>query len=174
MSGLLLPYKGVMPRIASDAFIADGSKIIGDVSIESRANVWFNCVIRGDEHGYSHALLGIFDPIAPAAAAALAALADGDEAAYERLFAPTVPLSRLIFRAPTQYYKTGVVFLAWLNGFQDHFVMALCAFRQQFPVTDNNRFILVGLEPPQERQQPRIKDMLKPVHPPFTPGKILQ
>jgi carbonic anhydrase/acetyltransferase-like protein (isoleucine patch superfamily) len=50
MSGLLLPYKGVMPRIASDAFIADGSKIIGDVSIESRANVWFNCVVRGDEH----------------------------------------------------------------------------------------------------------------------------
>ncbi len=83
----------------------------------------YPALIRGDEHGYSHALLGIFDPIAPAAAAALAALADGDEAAYERLFAPTVPLSRLIFRAPTQYYKTGVVFLAWLNGFQDHFVM---------------------------------------------------
>jgi len=80
-------------------------------------------LIKGDEHGFSHALLGIFDPIAPAACAALAALAQGDGAAFDRVLAPTVPLSRLIFRAPTQHYKTGVVFLAYLNGFQDHFVM---------------------------------------------------
>jgi len=52
------------------------------------------------------------------------ALAAGDRQSYAKLLAPTVPLSRLIFRAPTQYYKTGVVFLAWLNGFQEHFVMA--------------------------------------------------
>ena len=80
-------------------------------------------LIRGDDTGFSDALLGIFDPIAPAASAALAALARGDLAEYDRLFGPTVPLSRLIFRAPTRHYKTGVVFLAWLNGFQDHFVM---------------------------------------------------
>jgi hypothetical protein len=80
-------------------------------------------LIRGDAQGFSHALLGIFDPIAPSASAALAALAKGDVAAYDRIFAPTVPLSRHIFRAPTQYYKTGVVFMAYLNGWQDHFVM---------------------------------------------------
>jgi hypothetical protein len=80
-------------------------------------------LIKGDAQGFSHALLGVFDPIAAAASAALAALARGDEQAFERILAPTVPLSRLIFRAPTQFYKTGVVFLAYLNGFQDHFVM---------------------------------------------------
>jgi hypothetical protein len=80
-------------------------------------------LIAGDAQGYSHALLGIFDAIAPAASAALAALAKGNTKKYHALMAPTVPLSRLIFRAPTQYYKTGIVFLAWLNGHQDHFVM---------------------------------------------------
>jgi hypothetical protein len=80
-------------------------------------------LIRGDEEGYSHALLGIFDAIAPAAAAALAALDAGDIDSYEAILAPTVPLSRHIFKAPTQYYKTGVVFLAYLNGHQDHFRM---------------------------------------------------
>jgi uncharacterized protein DUF993 len=80
-------------------------------------------LIAGDEHGYSDALLGIFDPIAPVAAAALGALAAGDRGLFDTLLAPTVPLSRHIFRAPTRFYKTGVVFLAWINGHQDHFVM---------------------------------------------------
>jgi len=80
-------------------------------------------LIKGDEVGYSHALLGIFDAIAPAASHALAALAEGDVNRYDRILAPTVALSRHIFRAPTQYYKTGVVFLAYLNGFQPHFFM---------------------------------------------------
>jgi Protein of unknown function (DUF993) len=71
----------------------------------------------------SDALLGIFDAIAPAASAALDALGKGDEAGFHRILAPTVPLSRHIFRAPTRFYKTGVVFMAWLNGHQDHFVM---------------------------------------------------
>ncbi|WP_119275008.1 dihydrodipicolinate synthase family protein [Taklimakanibacter deserti] len=84
----------------------------------------YPALIEGDAHGHSHALLGIFDPIAPAASLALEKLAQGDRNAYAKLLEPTVPLSRLIFRAPTQYYKTGVVFLAWLNGFQDHFTMA--------------------------------------------------
>ncbi len=80
-------------------------------------------LIAGDAAGYSHALLGIFDSIAPAAAAALGALARGDQARFHRILAPTVPLSRHIFAAPTRFYKTGVVFMAWLNGFQDHFAM---------------------------------------------------
>ena len=80
-------------------------------------------LIAGDEAGHSDALLGIFDAIAPAASAALAALAAGDRPRFEAILAPTVPLSRHIFRAPTRFYKTGVVFMAWLNGRQDHFVM---------------------------------------------------
>lgn len=80
-------------------------------------------LIAGDEKGFSHALLGIFDAIAPAAAGALSALADGDTATFHDIFAPTVPLSRHIFKAPTRFYKTGVVFVAYLNGHQDHFTM---------------------------------------------------
>jgi hypothetical protein len=80
-------------------------------------------LIRGDDEGFSHALLGIFDAIAPAASAALHALDAGDTDRYEEMLAPTVPLSRHIFKAPTRYYKTGVVFLAYLNGHQDHFRM---------------------------------------------------
>lgn len=80
-------------------------------------------LIAGDAQGYSHALLGIFDAIAPAASAGLAALGKGDEAGFFALLEPTVPLSRHIFAAPTRFYKTGVVFLAYLNGLQDHFQM---------------------------------------------------
>ena len=80
-------------------------------------------LIAGDAEGYSHALLGIFDPLAVAAAEAVSRLSHGDDAGFHSILEPTVPLSRHIFSAPTQYYKTGVVFLAWLNGFQDHFVM---------------------------------------------------
>lgn len=80
-------------------------------------------LIAGDSQGYSDALLGIFDAIAPAAATALDALGAGDLATFHRILEPTVPLSRHIFRAPTRFYKTGVVFMAWLNGHQDHFVM---------------------------------------------------
>jgi hypothetical protein len=80
-------------------------------------------LIAGDGERHSDALLGIFDAIAPAASAALAALSAGDEARFHAILAPTVPLSRHIFQAPTRFYKTGVVFMAWLNGHQDHFVM---------------------------------------------------
>ena len=79
--------------------------------------------IRGDEHGFSDALLGIFDVIAPAAAAALRALDTGDLARYEQILAPTLPLSRHLFSDPTRFYKTGVVFMAYLNGHQGHFRM---------------------------------------------------
>ena len=74
-------------------------------------------------HQHSDALLGIFDAIAPAASAALAALAQGQLSTFHALLGPTIPLSRHIFSAPTRYYKTGIVFMAWLNGHQSHFSM---------------------------------------------------
>jgi hypothetical protein len=80
-------------------------------------------LIAGDGTRHSHALLGIFAAIAPAASQALEALAMGDRATYDALLAPTVPLSREIFRAPTRFYKAGIAFLAWLNGYQTHFIM---------------------------------------------------
>jgi hypothetical protein len=80
-------------------------------------------LIAGDEQGYSDALLGIFDAIAPAAAAALGAFARGDTQSFHDILAPTVPLSRHIFKSPTRFYKTGVVFMAYLNGLQNHFIM---------------------------------------------------
>ena len=94
--------------------------------------------------GQSDALLGIFDAIAPAASAALAALAAGDTARFHSILGPTVPLSRHIFAAPTRFYKTGVVFMAWLNGHQSHFTMvggqqstrSLVHFAQLFRLAD--------------------------------------
>jgi hypothetical protein len=80
-------------------------------------------LIAGDGGRYSDALLGIFDPIAPAASAALEALAKDETQRFFDILEPTVPLSRHIFRTPTRFYKTGVVFMAYLNGHQDHFVM---------------------------------------------------
>src|SRR5689334_15304083 len=106
-------------------------------------------LIAGDAQGYSHALLGIFDAIAPAASAALAALAAGNRTEFDSILEPTVPLSRLIFAAPTRFYKTGVVFLAWLNGFQDHFLMlggqqsarSLTHFAETFRLADAARVL---------------------------------
>jgi Protein of unknown function (DUF993) len=80
-------------------------------------------LIAGDGTHHSHALLGIFAAIAPAASQALEALAKGDLAAYNALLSPTVPLSREIFKAPTRFYKAGIAFLSWLNGWQSHFIM---------------------------------------------------
>ena len=80
-------------------------------------------LIEGDSQGYSDALLGIFDSIAPAASQALTFLSENDTKNYHEVLTPTVPLSRHIFQAPTRFYKTGVVFMAWLNGHQPHFVM---------------------------------------------------
>jgi hypothetical protein len=81
-------------------------------------------LMAGDAQGHSHGLLGIFDPIAPVAAVALGELAAGNVSRFRELLDPTVALSREIFRTPTRHYKAGVVFLAWLNGHQDHFSMA--------------------------------------------------
>ena len=80
-------------------------------------------LIEGDGERHSDALLGIFDAIAPAASAALGRLASGDAKGFRDILAPTVPLARHVFAAPTRFYKTGLAFLAWLNGHQGHFVM---------------------------------------------------
>jgi hypothetical protein len=81
-------------------------------------------LMEGDGAGYSHGLLGIFDPIASVAAVALGELAAGRAQRFRELLDPTVALSREIFRAPTRHYKAAIVFLAWLNGHQPHFSMA--------------------------------------------------
>jgi len=101
-------------------------------------------LIAGDGERHSHALLGIFDAIAPVANAALAKLAAGDHAGYDALMAPTVPLARKIFEAPTEYYKAGIVFMAWLNGHQQHFAMVggmqsargICHYADVFRLAD--------------------------------------
>ena len=82
-----------------------------------------NSNLHSKVHGQSDALLGIFDAIAPAASAALGELAQGNLEKFHAILGPTVPLSRHIFAAPTRFYKTGVVFMAWLNGHQSHFTM---------------------------------------------------
>ena len=124
--------------IASNAVKVDGVKVSlldadKEIALRSRLpqgvrmytgdDFNFARLIGGDASGHSDALLGIFDAIAPAASAALTALAAGDRARFDAILAPTVPLSRHVFAAPTRFYKTGVVFLAWLNGHQPHFAM---------------------------------------------------
>ncbi|WP_170422321.1 dihydrodipicolinate synthase family protein [Ruegeria arenilitoris] len=101
-------------------------------------------LIAGDDTHFSHALLGIFAAIAPAASQALEALAMGDMDRYNALFTPTVPLSREIFKAPTRFYKAGIAYLAWLNGSQSHFIMPggfqssrdICHYAQVFRLAD--------------------------------------
>ena len=88
-------------------------------------------LIAGDEHGHSDALLGVFDVLAAPARAALARLDEGDVDGFRTILDPTVPLARHVFAAPTSAYKTGVVFLAWLNGHQDHFRMVAHAEAQR-------------------------------------------
>ena len=109
--------------LEKDKEIAMRRKLPQGVRMYTGDDFNFAELIEGDAQGHSDALLGIFDSIAPAACAALGALAAGDLKTYHGILAPTVPLSRHIFRAPTRFYKTGVVFMAWLNGHQAHFVM---------------------------------------------------
>ncbi len=103
-------------------------------------------LIAGDSSHYSHALLGIFAAIAPAASQALEALAMDDMERYHALLTPTVPLSREIFRAPTRFYKAGIAYLAWLNGAQSHFIMPggfqssrdICHYSEVFRLADQS------------------------------------
>ena len=94
-----------------------------DVRLYTGDDFNYRELIEGDGIHHSDALLGAFAAIAPAAAAALNALDNDHIDEYRREMAPTLPLSRHIFSAPTYYYKTGIAFLAWLNGHQDGFVM---------------------------------------------------
>lgn len=106
-----------------DAEIAMRRRLPAQVRMYTGDDFNYAELIAGDGQRHSDALLGIFDAIAPAASAALAALAAGDAARFHAILAPTVPLSRHIFQTPTRFYKTGVVFMAWLNGHQSHFTM---------------------------------------------------
>ena len=124
----------------------------------------------GDDFNYpeliasgSDALLGVFDAIAPAAAAALHALDAGDRAEYNRILAPTVPLARRLFEAPTYHYKTGIVFLAWLNGHQDSFSMLGGLERARSIEHLSDVFVLAdraGLLPDGERARSRMRQLL--------------
>jgi hypothetical protein len=120
-------------------------------------------LIAGDEQGFSHALLGIFDPLGPLAAEAVRVLDTGDRAGFRAALDPTVELSRHLFAAPTRYYKTGVVFLAWLAGHQEHFTMvgglqsarSLPHLARAYQLADT-----IGLFPDQERARSRMRSLL--------------
>ena len=107
-------------------------------------------LIQGSGDHYSHALLGIFAAISPAASQALEALSQGDLQRYNTLLQPTVPLAREIFKSPTQYYKAGIAFLAWLNGQQEHFIMPggfqssrdICHYAEVYRLADQANLLL--------------------------------
>ncbi|MER6463151.1 dihydrodipicolinate synthase family protein [Streptomyces sp. NPDC001228] len=120
-------------------------------------------LIAGDAKGFSHALLGVFDPLGPLAAQAVRLLDTGDTAGFRALLDPTVALSRHLFQAPTRFYKTGVVFLAWLAGHQDHFAMvgglqsarSLPHFARAYELADG-----LGLFPDPKLAEDRMKTLL--------------
>ncbi|MFE4574654.1 dihydrodipicolinate synthase family protein [Streptomyces chartreusis] len=120
-------------------------------------------LIAGDEKGFSHALLGIFDPLGPLAAEAVRVLDTGDVIGFRELLDPTVELSRHLFQAPTRFYKTGVVFLAWLAGHQSHFTMvgglqsarSLPHFSRAYELADG-----LGLFPDPKQAEERMRNLL--------------
>jgi hypothetical protein len=120
-------------------------------------------LIAGDDQGFSHALLGIFDPLGPLAAEAVRVLDTGDVAGFRGLLDPTVELSRHLFQTPTRYYKTGVVFLAWLAGHQSHFTMvgglqsarSLPHFARAYELADG-----LGLFPDPKLAEERMRNLL--------------
>ncbi|MEU9096500.1 dihydrodipicolinate synthase family protein [Streptomyces sp. NPDC048361] len=120
-------------------------------------------LIAGDEQGFSHALLGIFDPLGPLAAEAVRLLDEGDTDAFRAALDPTVVLSRHLFQPPTRFYKTGVVFLAWLAGHQSHFTMvgglqsarSLRHFARAYELADG-----LGLFPDPGRAESRMRSFL--------------
>ncbi|MFE1956855.1 dihydrodipicolinate synthase family protein [Streptomyces sp. NPDC059479] len=127
-------------------------------------------LIAGDEQGFSHALLGVFDPLGPLAAEAVRVLDSGDTKGFRELLDPTVELARHLFRSPTRFYKTGVVFLAWLAGHQDHFTMvgglqsarSLPHLARAYELADG-----LGLFPDPARAEARMRSLLNVygVHP---------
>jgi hypothetical protein len=133
--------------LSAEKEIAMRNRLLPDVRMYTGDDFNYAELIAGDYNRHSDALLGIFDAIAPAASEGLVRLAKGDEAGFHRILEPTVALSRHIFKAPTRFYKTGVVFLAWLNGFQSHFTMlggqqsarSLVHFAELFRLADQAR-----------------------------------
>ncbi|WP_225096378.1 dihydrodipicolinate synthase family protein [Streptomyces sp. CoH27] len=120
-------------------------------------------LIAGDDQGFSHALLGIFDPLGPLAAQAVRVLDTGDVTGFRALLDPTVDLSRHLFQTPTRFYKTGVVFLAWLAGHQSHFTMvgglqsarSLPHLARAYELADG-----LGLFPDPKLAEERMKNLL--------------
>ncbi|MFC7882534.1 dihydrodipicolinate synthase family protein [Streptomyces sp. NPDC057376] len=120
-------------------------------------------LIAGDDQGFSHALLGIFDPLGPLAAEAVRVLDTGNTEGFRALLDPTVALSRHLFQTPTRYYKTGVVFLAWLAGHQSHFTMvgglqsarSLPHLARAYELADG-----LGLFPDPKRAEERMRTLL--------------
>jgi hypothetical protein len=118
------PVDGVkMSLLDADFEVAFRRRLPAGVRMYTGDDFAYPALIEGDAHGHSDALLGVFAAIAPIAGRALAALDAGSLAGFRALLDPTVPLARHLFGAPTQYYKTGIVFLSWLSGYQDHFTM---------------------------------------------------
>ncbi|MGW1910785.1 dihydrodipicolinate synthase family protein [Streptomyces sp. NPDC002076] len=120
-------------------------------------------LIAGDDQGFSHALLGIFDPLGPLAAQAVRVLDTGDRTGFRELLDPTVELSRHLFQTPTRFYKTGVVFLAWVAGHQSHFTMvgglqsarSLPHLARAYELADG-----LGLFPDPKLAEERMKNLL--------------
>jgi uncharacterized protein DUF993 len=117
VEGLKLSLLDQKREIAMRARLPEGMRMFTGDDFD------YPTTIDGDGTHHSDALLGAFDMIAPAASAALLALDAADSRAFHSVLAPTLPLSRHVFSTPTFYYKTGVVFMAYLNGHQDHFRM---------------------------------------------------
>src|SRR5699024_3669223 len=124
----------------------------------------YPALIEGDSQGYSDALLGIFDAIAPVASMALQDLDKGNTADFREKLDRTVPLARHIFQHPTFAYKTGVVFLSYLNGHQSHFRMiggaessrSIVHFGKVFELADQAG-VLVNPELAIERMKPLLE-----------------
>lgn len=130
-------------------------------------------LIEGDAHGFSHALLGVFDPLAAVASAALRKLDRGDTAAFRGLLDPTVELARHLFGPPTRHYKTGVVFLAWLAGHQEHFQMVggLQSARSMAHLEEAYRLAGgLGLFPDPELAERRMRALRTVAGVPVAPG----
>jgi hypothetical protein len=133
--------------LSAEKEIAMRNRLLPDVRMYTGDDFNYAELIAGDDNRHSDALLGIFDAIAPAASEGMVRLAKGDEGGFHQILEPTVALSRHIFKAPTRFYKTGVVFLAWLNGFQSHFTMlggqqsarSLVHFAELFRLADQAR-----------------------------------
>jgi hypothetical protein len=112
-----------MSLLDADFEVAFRRRLPAGVRMYTGDDFDYPSLIAGDSHGHSDALLGVFAAIAPVAGQALATLDSGDVDGFRAMLDPTVPLARHLFGAPTQYYKTGIVFLSWLAGHQDHFTM---------------------------------------------------